>query len=94
MLSEFARSFSDAEEVLIADIYSSAREKSDFGINAKILTEEIAKHHSSVKYLGKMEKVTDYLKKNIQGDEVIFTMGAGDIFLWHKEILNALVKVK
>ena len=90
LLADFARCFSGAWEVLILDIYSSAREKSDFGVNAKILTEEIAKHHPRVKYLGKMEKVIDYLGKNVGGGSVIFTMGAGDVFLWHKEILDAL----
>lgn len=90
LLSDFARCFTDASEVLILDIYSSAREKSDFGVDAKILTEEIAKHHSQVKYLGKMEKVIDYFKKTAVSGGVIFTMGAGDIFLWHGEILNAL----
>lgn len=94
LLSDFGRCFTDASEVLILDIYSSAREKSDFGVNAKILTEEIAKHHSQVKYLGKMEKVIDYLEKTAVDGGVIFTMGAGDIFLWHKEILKSLAKAK
>lgn len=94
LLNDFASCFSDASEVLILDIYSSAREKSDFGVNAKILTQEIAKNHPNVKYLGKMENVIEYLKKNADGGGVIFTMGAGDIFLWHQEILGALAKVK
>ncbi|MDP3997995.1 MAG: UDP-N-acetylmuramate--L-alanine ligase [bacterium] len=90
LLLDFGRCFTDASEVLILDIYSSAREKSDFGVNAKILTQEIAKHHSKVKYLGKMERVIDYLGKTAGISGVIFTMGAGDIFLWHREILDAL----
>lgn len=94
LLSDFARCFSKAYQVIIVDIYSSAREKDDFGVNSKILTEEIAKYHPRVKYLGKKEKVIDYLKKTADLSGIIFTMGAGDIFLWHEEILAALVKVK
>lgn len=90
LLPEFSRCFTDANEVLIMDIYPSAREKSDFGVNAKILTEEIAKHHRQVKYIGKMEDIIEYLKKTAKSGEVIFTMGAGDIFVHHEKILAGL----
>lgn len=90
LLSEFARCFPSGVEVLIADIYASARETSDFGIDSKVLTEEIAKHHPQVKYLGTKEKVLDYLKKKVVSEEVVLTMGAGDIFLWHEEMLDVI----
>ncbi len=90
LLNDFAHCFNDASEIVITDIYSSAREKEEFGINAKILADEISKNHPCVRYLGDEEKIVEYFGKENHLNDVIFTMGAGDIFLWHREILEAL----
>ena len=46
LLNDFAQSFSDADEVIVAPIYA-AREKPDSEINAGILAGEITKNHRS-----------------------------------------------
>lgn len=90
LLKEFALSFSKAEIVVITDIYSSAREKNDLGINSKLLTEEVSKNHSAVFYKKGEKETIDFLTKNKQTGDVIITMGAGSIFLWHRNILESL----
>jgi len=90
LFSEFARSFKEANIGIIVDIYSSAREKDDLGINSKMLVNEAKKHRQNVYYLAKKRGVLDWLRKNALSGDIIFTMGAGDIFSWHTELLETL----
>lgn len=87
---EFAKCFKDADIVIIVDIYSSAREKDDLGISSKLLVNEAKTYHKNIFYLGKKDEVMGWLRRNIRPKDLVFTMGAGDIFSWHKEILEAL----
>jgi len=90
LLEEFAKVFNDASLVVISEIYASAREKDNLGISGKILAEKIAKYHPKVFYKAGEEEVVEILKKETKAGDIIFTMGAGNIFLWHKTILKAL----
>jgi len=90
LLEEFARAFSGANLVVISEIYASAREKDNLGINGKILAEKVARYHPKVFYKAGEKEVVEFLKKEAKEGDIIFTMGAGNIFLWHKTILKAL----
>lgn len=84
LFGQFAKSFGKADEVIITDIYPSAREKPDPTINSKILVNEIQKYHKKAIYIGKMEEAVDYLKKNLLPGDIMITMGAGDIYKTHQ----------
>jgi len=88
LFSEFSKCFNKADEVIITDIYPSAREKPDPTINSLILVNEIQKHHKKAIYIGKMEEVADYLKNHILPADIILTMGAGDIYKIHQALLE------
>lgn len=90
LFKEFSRAFSQANLVVITDIYASAREKDDLGINAKLLAEEIGKHHPLAFYEPKEEQVCQFLRKKTKPGDIILTIGAGSIFQWHKNILKSL----
>jgi len=79
LLNEFAKSFNDADEVIIADIYA-AREKKDKTIHAKDLVEEIKKQKKNAQYIHSFYKIKDFLLKNTKKGDVVITIGAGDIF--------------
>ena len=79
LLEEFSKSFSDADTVLIADIYAS-RETDDGQIHSRDLAKKISQFSKNVIYLESFEKIGDYLKSNIKSGDVIITMGAGDIY--------------
>lgn len=87
---DFARAFAGASTVVITEIYASAREKDDLGISGKALAQETAKYHPRVFFQPGEKEVVDFLKTNAKSGDVIFTMGAGNIFLWHKNILKSL----
>ncbi len=77
-LESFAQSFEDCDEMIITDIYSSAREqKKDF--DPRLLTEEIKKYKKNVKYLSQTEEAFNYLKTALSPKDVLITMGAGNI---------------
>ena len=92
LFGEFARSFSSANIVVISDIYASAREKETLGVSSKKLSEETSKFNANTVYQKGEKEVVNYLKKTAVKGDIIITMGAGDIFLWHKTILNSLKK--
>jgi UDP-N-acetylmuramate--alanine ligase len=75
---------------VISEIYASAREKDNLGINGKILAEKVARYHPKVFYKAGEKEVVEFLKKEAKEGDIIFTMGAGNIFLWHKTILKTL----
>ncbi len=79
LMNEFAGSFKDADKIILAPIYA-AREKNDGSINSEMLAEKIRKHGKTVSALENFEKIVDYLKANTGKDDVIITMGAGDIY--------------
>jgi len=90
LFNEFARSFSLAKMVVITDIYSSARETDTLGISGKLLAEETRKCHSNVVYKSSGKEVVEFLKNEAKPNDIIMTLGAGNIFQWHKSILEAL----
>ncbi len=80
LLNDFAKSFNYADQVIITDIYA-AREKKDKSIHAKDLVKAIrTKAVDSVQYISDFKEIIKYLKKNINKDDVIMTMGAGDVY--------------
>ena len=86
LLAEFAKSFLLADLVLLTDIYPSARESYDATISSKKLAIESNKHKKNVIYGGKKESVLTFLSKNLTENDLLLTMGAGDIFLWQEDL--------
>ncbi len=79
LLGDFAKSFDDADQVIITDIYASAREKSG-RIHARHLVEEAKKYHNNLQYIGELSEATEYLRENLEGGDVLIVMGAGDVY--------------
>lgn len=88
LLSEFAASFTDANEVIVLDIYGSAREKRG-KVSSKDLVDLINKYDSGkAVYLSKIKDAVDYLKNKIGRDDIVLTLGAGNVW----EVLKYLKK--
>ena len=94
LLDAFSRSFSEADEVVITDIYSPAGDNIIEGINAQKLFELIRENsNNNVKFFPTKEEVLSYLLENSHPNDLILTMGAGDIWkvayqmaeIWKKE---------
>lgn len=78
LLKDFAKSFNNANKVIVADIYA-AREKDDKSIHARDLVKEMQRYKTGVSYIKNFSDIKKYLKK-VNDNAVIITMGAGDIY--------------
>ena len=80
LLNEFAQAFSEADEVILTDIYPSAREDPDPTISSQKLAELLAKK-THVFYAPSLADVVEYIsRKRFTNTYVLITMGAGDIY--------------
>ncbi|MDA3803102.1 MAG: UDP-N-acetylmuramate--L-alanine ligase [Patescibacteria group bacterium] len=85
LFSDFVTSFSNTNELIILDIYGSAREEQG-GISSLELVESIKEENKKnkikmkVRNIKTISKVSLYLRKNIGENDVVVLMGAGDVF--------------
>ena len=77
-LADFAKALSVSDHVLLADIYA-AREKDDGTVSSKDLVNELKKLGCDAVYLGDFESIKDYFEKNSKNNDMLITMGAGNI---------------
>lgn len=77
-LSDFARSLSAADHVVLADIYA-AREKDPGDISAKDIADLITDSGNKADYLGDFDSIEKFFKKNLSPGDLLITMGAGNI---------------
>lgn len=83
LMANFSRAFSDADTVILADIYASARESDTLGITSKTLVEETLKYHRNVLYGSHIEEL---LQQELGSNDVVIFMGAGDIYNKGREV--------
>ena len=76
---EFAQILKDFDHIVIAKIYP-AREINTFGISEDMLVDEIKKENPNVVYIDDFDKIVDYLKDNVKDNDLVVTIGAGNIF--------------
>lgn len=78
LLDDFSQSFADANEVLILDIYGSAREKQG-GIHSRDLVAAISRYHRQTEYVPDIPAALALLKEKLTAKDVLIVMGAGDV---------------
>ncbi len=80
LFNEFADSFNDADEIIIADIYA-AREKDTGLVSSKELAEEINKKivNKKAAYMDSFESIAEHVAKNAMPRDLVMTIGAGSI---------------
>jgi len=80
LLSEFAQSFSDADKVIVLDIYGSAREAQG-GVHSEDLVKLINKFdRGKAEYVPTIKEAVKNLKNKIGPDDVVISIGAGDVW--------------
>lgn len=84
LFNEFTKSFKDADIVGLVDIYSSAREEKDPSVSSERLANAIKK---GGKYLGSLKSTTEWILENTDKDDIVLTLGAGDIFYIHEKLV-------
>ncbi len=78
LLSDFAKSLINFDNILVLDIYA-ARETNTYNISSQDLVDEIKKLGKDAIYIKDFNECTNYLKNNVQNDDIIITLGAGTV---------------
>jgi len=78
-LDDFAKALSIADEIVLADIYA-ARETDTLGISSKTLQSKIKENGHECFYFPSFDEIEKFLLKNCTKDDLLITMGAGDVY--------------
>jgi len=90
LAKKFGEVFFSADNVIINDIYP-ANEMPISGISGETIFNEIKKtNHGHVKYIPAKKDTVDYLSKIIRAEDIIITMGAGDVWTIGQELVKRL----
>ena len=87
LLDAFANSFDESDVIIITDIYA-AREKDYGDIHSKTLRDAISEHRDNAFYISGFDDIVKFIKENIKKDDVVVTMGAGDVYKIGEMILE------
>ena len=89
LLDDFATAFDEADKVVLAEIYA-AREKNIHKISSKTLMNKIKEHdvNKDVYFFEDFEEIASFVYNNAQEDDLVITMGAGDIYKVGEMILE------
>ena len=86
-LPEFAKALSLADVVVLADIYA-AREQNTLGISSLDLLHELEKLGTECYYFPSFDEIEDFLLKKCINNDMLITMGAGDILRVGEHLLG------
>ena len=87
LLDDFARVLCLADRVILADIYA-AREKNTVGISSQDLLKKILEKGGNAIYLPDFGQIEDYLLEHCVKDDLVITMGAGDVVTIGENLLE------
>jgi UDP-N-acetylmuramate--alanine ligase len=80
LLQDFAQSFDDADQVIVLDIYGSARENTG-DVNSKNVVDLINKYnHGKAEHIPTIDETIGFLKDKIGEQDVVLAIGAGNVW--------------
>ncbi len=90
LFDEFARSFYDAEVVLLTDIYAASEDPLP-EVTAERLTRQIERYgHRHARYAGSLDAAGALLIEAIRPGDLVLTLGAGNVWRVGEEVLAHL----
>jgi UDP-N-acetylmuramate--alanine ligase len=90
LLEDFFTSFNQADKLIIMDIYA-AGEKQIPGVSGQALYEGIKKHgHRDAAFIPDRQKILEHLVETVKKDDLVLTLGAGDVWKIGEELLEKL----
>ncbi|MBI4654132.1 MAG: UDP-N-acetylmuramate--L-alanine ligase [Nitrospirae bacterium] len=91
LLKEFYSAFSDADKVLLMDIYPAGEKPID-GINSALLSKGIKAEGKDVEYIKDKGEISGYLSGYLRTGDMFITLGAGDVWKIGEEFLKLKVR--
>ena len=78
LFNEFSNTITEANNVILTDIYAS-REIDTGLVSSKQLSDSINNISGNCEYISTFEDIAEYLKSNVSEDDIVLTVGAGNI---------------
>ncbi len=80
LFDDFAKSFINADEILFLPVYAASETKIK-GVSSKLLCEKAKQYgHRNARFFNSKKSCLKYLNENIQKDDILMTLGAGDVY--------------
>jgi len=89
LLQDFGTAFTNADDVTVLDVFSSAREKAKT-VGAEDLVRAINQHSPKAAYRGTIEQVAAWLVTVVHKGDVVITIGAGENWRVGTQLLKNL----
>jgi UDP-N-acetylmuramate--alanine ligase len=88
LLPDFVDALSLAQEVVLLDIFPSARETFDPEVSSDLLVEKIQQQYplTKIQNLKTIDSLANYCQAQLQDGDILLTMGAGDIYRVYEQI--------
>ncbi len=94
LLADFAKSLCLADQVIILDIFASARENTGEVTSADLAEKvNLLAKEDKARNIHTMEEVFDFLDGRLSAKDVVVTMGAGDVWKLGKRLVNQVLAV-
>lgn len=88
----FVNSLAAAPELVLLDIFSSARESFDPSISSQLLADKISEQTGkTIPVLKDYVGLAEYCRQHLQPGDVLLTLGAGDIYKAHEQLVQGAV---
>jgi UDP-N-acetylmuramate--alanine ligase len=88
-LTEFSQAFSDADCVIVTDVYSAGESK-PADMKGGDVAAAIAEHHTTVSYQATLADVTSHLTSTLHPGDLVVFLGAGDLNRIIPDVLSHL----
>lgn len=85
-LDGFAEALSQADKIILCKIYA-AREDDIYGVSSVDIQKRIEKKGKQCLYFSEFSETEDYLEKKLQKNQVLITMGAGNVVKIGEDLL-------
>src|SRR5918912_3009452 len=91
-MDEFARSFNNADVLLVTDIYAASEDPLP-GVTAETLTDAIKSYgHKSAAYVGALDTAVKALLSEARPGDMVVTLGAGNVYQAAEQLVELLKK--
>ena len=88
LLSDFSQSFGDAARVIVIDVYGSAREKTGAVGSAELVSAINHFESGKAELAHDFEEAKNLLRDTLEKEDIVITMGAGDVWKLGRQILS------
>jgi UDP-N-acetylmuramate--alanine ligase len=90
LMDEFAKSFHPADLVYVLDIYAASEHPIE-GVSGQALAQRLTDFgHRCVEYTGGIEHTANRVVENVRGNDVVLTLGAGNVWQVGERVLEKL----